>query len=324
MKKQPKISVIIPTYNEERNIKKCLTSIFCQDYPKDRLEVIVVDDASTDKTLKIAKNFSVITISHKGRHGEIGKMIGFRKATGKYAIYLDADIELKGKKWFQKMIKPLEEDPKIIGAFTRKYSKKTDPPLERYYAFDPLQKDTIYQFFSPSIDEVVKEDRVGYKLLDYEKDKIPPAGRCLYRREKLLKIAFGYDMFLELDFLVLLVQKGLTLFAYVPDAGLYHHHAPDIKTLLRKRIYNVQKVYLKTLDKKLYKWFDLGKKKDLLKIFLWLVYANSIIPSIFVGIYKSIKHRDWAGMYEPVVNLLVTDTIVFAFVLSRGFSTLFK
>ncbi|KKP80023.1 MAG: Glycosyl transferase family 2 [Candidatus Levybacteria bacterium GW2011_GWB1_35_5] len=51
----PKISIVIPTLNEEKNIKKCLESIFCQDYPSDKLEVLIVDDDSEDQTVKIAQ-----------------------------------------------------------------------------------------------------------------------------------------------------------------------------------------------------------------------------------------------------------------------------
>ena len=55
MKDPPLISIIIPTLNEEENMKRCLHSIFSQSYPRKYLEVIVVDNYSEDNTLKIAK-----------------------------------------------------------------------------------------------------------------------------------------------------------------------------------------------------------------------------------------------------------------------------
>src|SRR3989344_6412314 len=116
MKNLPPISIIVPTLNEEKNIEKCLNSIFIQNYPKSRLEVIVVDDKSTDKTIEIAKQFPVKVLISGRRHGEISKMIGFKAARGEFAIYLDADVELIGKDWFQKMLKPLLEDQQIIGS----------------------------------------------------------------------------------------------------------------------------------------------------------------------------------------------------------------
>ena len=50
-----KISVIIPARNEEQNIEKCIQTILDNNYPKELLEIIVIDDYSTDKTAELAK-----------------------------------------------------------------------------------------------------------------------------------------------------------------------------------------------------------------------------------------------------------------------------
>lgn len=305
----PTISVVIPTFNEEKNIGRCLESIFRQSYPHDKLEVIVVDDKSTDKTVEIARRFPVKVIVSGKKHGEISKMIGFKKATGEFAIYLDADVELIGKSWFQKMLKPFLNDQNIIGSFTRYYSDEHSSPVERYLNFDPLQRDSIYQFFSPSIKSTIVEEKEGYYICEYRENKIPPAGLCLYRKKVLLELVSGYEMFLDLDFLVVLVRDGFNKFAYVPKAGLYHHHASSLGELVRKRLYNLQRVYL-AREERLYKWFNLKNPRDLAKIASWVIYANLVIPPFLIGIYKSLKYRDWVGLYEPVINLLVTDVLV--------------
>jgi glycosyltransferase involved in cell wall biosynthesis len=306
----PLISIIIPTFNEEKNIDACLSSIFRQNYPKHLLEVIVVDDDSSDRTLKIAKQYPVKILKSGKRHGEISKMIGFKNARGRYVMYLDADNELVGNKWFEKMIKPLEEEENIIGVFTWEGSPQNATSIERYLSFDPLQRDSIYQFFSPSIDSTIKNRKQGYWTLSYNLGKIPPAGRCLYRREKIMPLISEFEMFLELDFLVLLVQKGFTEFAYSYESGLYHHHARNLGELLRKRRYNLTRVYFVHAKNKLYTWFNLKNPIDLIKLTIWIIWANLIIPSVIIGIYKTLKYRDFAGMYEPIFNLLVTDVLI--------------
>jgi glycosyltransferase involved in cell wall biosynthesis len=316
MKKNlPLISIIIPTYNEEKNIAKCLESIFRQDYPKGKLEVIIVDDLSTDKTIEVAKDFPVKLLFSGKKHAEISKMKGFREAKGEFAMYLDADIELKGTDWLSKMVKPLLENSEIIGSFTRYYSLKNDPPIERYLCFDELQRDSIYQFFSPSIKRTIILEKSGYFICQYTKEKIPPAGLCLYRRNEVFKLIKNYELFLELDFLVLLVENDFKLFAYVPQAGMYHHHASTVAQLVKKRIYNLNNVYLGRKIR-LYKWFDLSSLVGFIKVCTWILFANLIIPSLLLGLYKTVKYRDWVGLYEPLLNLLITDIIIYGFLRS--------
>lgn len=313
----PIVSIIIPTLNEEKNIKKCLDSVFSQNYPKDKLEVIVVDDKSTDDTLAIVKKYPAKILISGAHHGEISKMIGFKKAKGEFAIYLDADVEIGEPEWLNKMLKPLIEDKRIIGSFTGEGARKDSPPLERYLSFDSLQRDTIYQFFSPSVEDVLINKRDGYFICKYELNKIPPTGRCLYRRKQLLELVNNFEMFLELDFLVLLVKNGFDLFAYVPDAKLYHHHVSSLSELVRKRKYNLTKVYLTHVQNRLYTWFELTNPKDIFKIIIWVIYSNLFFPSLLVGIYKTLKYKDFAGMYEPIVNIIITDVLILYFLLDK-------
>jgi hyaluronan synthase len=57
----PSITIIVPCYNEERSIAKTMNSLLALDYPKDKLEIMVVDDGSKDKTWEIV--WSVLTLS---------------------------------------------------------------------------------------------------------------------------------------------------------------------------------------------------------------------------------------------------------------------
>ena len=87
----PRVSVIITTRNEERNIEKVLVSVKNQTY-KD-IEIIVVDNDSMDKTVEIAKRFTK-RVYNKGPERSAQRNLGVEKARGRYVLIVDADMEL--------------------------------------------------------------------------------------------------------------------------------------------------------------------------------------------------------------------------------------
>jgi len=89
------ITVIIPTYNEEKYIAHCIESIIKQDFPKDKLEVFFVDGCSTDKTREIINEYSkknsyISFLLNTKKYVPYAMNYGISKAKGEYIIRLDA------------------------------------------------------------------------------------------------------------------------------------------------------------------------------------------------------------------------------------------
>lgn len=108
----PNISIIVPAYNEEKNIKNNLNSIFSSDYPKKKMEVIVVDDGSKDSTARIARQFPVNLIKHGKNRGKIYSLNdGIARAKSDIIITTDADTILE-KNTIRLLVKKFQ-DPKV-------------------------------------------------------------------------------------------------------------------------------------------------------------------------------------------------------------------
>ena len=103
-----KFSIIIPNYNEEKYIKRCLDSIFNQTMNKGKYEVIVIDDGSTDKSIEIIKQYDVklLNSNRLGAGGARNK--GLDIASGKYIILLDGDDYLYENDVLEKLDKKLD------------------------------------------------------------------------------------------------------------------------------------------------------------------------------------------------------------------------
>lgn len=83
------VSVIITTKNEEKNIASCLESIKNQTYPQEKIEIIVVDNDSIDKTKEIALKYTD-KVYNFGPERSAQRNFGVRQAKGKYILYLDS------------------------------------------------------------------------------------------------------------------------------------------------------------------------------------------------------------------------------------------
>jgi glycosyltransferase involved in cell wall biosynthesis len=87
----PLVSIIIPTFNSGRTIGICLESIIKQTYRE--IEIIVVDNYSSDNTVKMAKSFnSKVIISSSERSA--ARNLGAKLAKGEYLLFIDSDMKL--------------------------------------------------------------------------------------------------------------------------------------------------------------------------------------------------------------------------------------
>jgi glycosyltransferase involved in cell wall biosynthesis len=92
MRKRDLVSIIVPVFNEEKVIGRLLESAKRQIYKE--IEVIVVDDASTDNTVIEAKKFTDLVFKRKHAERSAQRNFGAKMAKGKYLLFLDADMEL--------------------------------------------------------------------------------------------------------------------------------------------------------------------------------------------------------------------------------------
>ena len=118
MKNKPLVSVIVSLYNYEKYIKYCVQSILNQDYSN--IEIIVIDDSSTDRSYEIAKKYrsdKVRVIRFKDNRGySAAKNEGIRRSEGEYIVMLDADDMLTKKSISKRMKIMLKHDADFVHA----------------------------------------------------------------------------------------------------------------------------------------------------------------------------------------------------------------
>lgn len=107
----PKFSIIIPVYNVEPYIKKCLDSVTRQTY-KD-YEVIIINDGSTDKSMEIAKKYDFKIINQQNQGQSAARNKGIKNAKGEYIVFLDSDDTIE-KDLLKKLDQATSDKPDVI------------------------------------------------------------------------------------------------------------------------------------------------------------------------------------------------------------------
>lgn len=199
---RPLISVIVPVYNVERYVEKCLNSILAQTYPN--IELILVDDASTDKSGFICDGYAmrdprVRTVHFQENRGpSAARNEGVRQVRGTYASFVDADDCVEPdllEKLYQNLIEN-EADISICGA-------------------DGINlKSGAAGVYSQAEAVLCLAKGVPFNLVPWGK---------LYNTELLRQSPFDEQVFYSEDLLFLyLFLKRVQRVSYMPDA-LYHY-----------------------------------------------------------------------------------------------------
>ncbi len=199
-----KISIIVPMYNAEKWLEKCVNSIIEQSYSN--IEILLINDGSTDKTLEICKKIEKIdnrvrVIDKKNEGVSKTRNLGLENATGKYIKFVDSDdwLEKNACEELIKIIKEEKTDLVICGLNIYKKNKLLRTPhLEKKIV--EIKKNIkefeyIYRVFASPCNKLYRKDKIVEKFredLDIGEDllfnikylenieKISVTDKCLY------------------------------------------------------------------------------------------------------------------------------------------------
>ncbi len=126
----PRVSVVIPALNEGERVKKCLDSLLALNYKKERLEIIIIDDGSTDGSTELIKRYSKkhgLTYLRTERLGPSrARNLGVRHASGEFIAFTDADC-IVDSEWINELLKGFfDENTAGVGGSQKSPLDETD------------------------------------------------------------------------------------------------------------------------------------------------------------------------------------------------------
>ncbi|MEM1554499.1 MAG: glycosyltransferase family 2 protein [Thermoproteota archaeon] len=314
--KLPLVSIIIPTYNAGKTLDKCLKSIFNQDYPNDKIEVIIIDGGSTDNTREIASHYKVRILKNPYRTQEGpngGKAIGVKYSRGDILCFLDSDNIIYGSAWLRSMVYPLLEDENVVVCESSRILNKRDPAINRFCSYYVLETDTRDPFILlPRTKDRILKNKKQFYYTYYAINDIPCLANGSTIRANILKSVGGYDY--DTDVIYRLVAKGHKLFAQSTCGGIHHLYVMSFSELITKAIKRIQGFLLRSerIGNKLF----LSRRKSDLSIAL--IKALFPVKKFTFALSKVRESRDIAWLYYPVISFLVAIVYLLIFILYGG------
>lgn len=213
MSNKPYISIIVPVYNGERTLNECIDSLINLEYPKDKLEIIIVDNNSTDSTRNIIERYPVICALETKVGSYAARNKGIYISKGEIQLFTDSDCVVD-KYWAQNIIKKFNDTSVgLIGGKVITYNPTSI--VERYLeSISSLDNETSIKSRKPSV----------------------VTANAAIRKQILVEIGFFDDSFTsggDYDVSWRIHQKGHVI-AYEPTAIVYHNHKTDFKSLAMK------------------------------------------------------------------------------------------
>lgn len=214
--KKPKFSIIVPVYNTEKYVKRCLDSIKSQSF-KD-YEVIIVNDGSTDNSSDIISKYSYKVINQENQGLSMARNNGVKEASGEYLIFLDSDDYIE-KDLLKEINNSLSNSPDLVRYQIKEVFDSKDDinyeeiPFDNKNGVEAFKLITNYHFVENAWAYAIKrefylKERFSFKKGTYHEDfgliplviikskvvnSINYVGYCYYQRDGSIMNSSDYS-----------------------------------------------------------------------------------------------------------------------------------
>jgi len=294
------VSIVVPTYNRKEDLEQCLNSIFKQNFDRNKYELIVIDDGSSDGTRdlikKLRSKFPIKYFYQKNQGPAAARNLGIKKAKGEIMAFIDSDC-VADKDWLVNLVKGFNAERKIAGVGGQIRVLNPQSLIEKYA--------DIFLFNHQECIENAKEEPPHMGTLN-----------CAYKVGILKKIGlfdtspsliYGED----LDLCWRLYFSGYKL-GYSSKAIVFHQPETLVQQLRKNFIYgSVKCKILKKHQEKLKK--DYNSSLSIFQFFFRDLINLFTLPKRIINRFRKIpaKYRKEKPFWFFILMLFTLDILIY-------------
>lgn len=308
----PKVSIMIATYNSAKLLERTLDAIIQQTYPKDKMEILIVDGGSKDTTLVIAEKYGCKILFNDKTEPVNAKLIGAKNATGRFLVTIDHDEVIENKKSIETKVRALLEYPECKVALCSGYKRPVNYPKLNQYISEFGDPFSLFMYNFPKGDVflertlkkyyTVVEENKDYMVVSFENMKKQPIFElcCLgtmIDREYFLEIPDAFESGSKMVHLFyLMLERKDEKIVLVKNDALVHYSVDSLKAYFPKLKWRVcNNVHFHEMGESGFNGRLKHQKNLKYKKILFVPYTFSVVAPFIHSFFLTITRRN--GIY---------------------------
>lgn len=315
----PSITVITCLYNPDQKIwEESLNALSSQNYPKNKIEHIILDGGSTNTCIDLVKKYKNTLLIRKDlKDKPLQRMkLGIEKARGEILLFLEPDNIIIGKKWLKQMVAPFVYSKEVIGTFSiHNTYRKNMPLLTKYSALIGVNDPVVFYLDKSEKMPLSQNNYTKGKILERTKDfaivefneeDFPTLGDNghMVRSQPLKKIIEKQEEYYHTDAFFALLKEGANKYGVVRNK-IIHYTGGDFNHFFSKRVLYKRKYYDNN-KKRLYFVFNSHSRRDIFKLILFIIFSITFVQPLMFSINSYIHYRERAWFIHPIACFLAT------------------